>query len=68
MSSIVDSLKKQIEANGGSVAGVHTISQAIKALGGARDGEDIAKAVDASIITVTTPGAVAENDEGGDGE
>lgn len=68
MAAIVDRLKKQITAQGGSTAGVHTISQAIKALGGARDGEDIAKAVDASIITVTTPGAVAEDDEGGDGE
>lgn len=65
MAAIVDRLKKQITAQGKSTAGVHTISQAIKALGGERKGEDIAKAVDASIITVTTPGAVAEDDEGG---
>lgn len=68
MAAIVDRLKKQITAQGKSTAGVHTISQAIKALGGERKGEDIAKAVDASIITVTTPDAVAEDDEGGDGE
>lgn len=66
MAAIVDRLKKQITAQGGSTAGVQTISQAIKALGGARDGEDIAKAVDASIVTVTTPGTVEDND-GGDG-
>lgn len=62
MAAIVDRLKKQITAQGGSTAGVQTISQAIKALGGVRKGEDIAKAVDASTITVTTP--VAE-EEGG---
>ncbi len=53
MAAIVDKLKKQIKAQNKSAAGVQTISQAIKALGGERKGEDIAKAVDGSIITVT---------------
>ncbi len=53
MAAIVDKLKKQIKAQNKSTAGVQTISQAIKALGGEREGEDIAKAVDGSIITVT---------------
>lgn len=57
MSSIVDSLKKQIEANGGSAAGVRTISQAIKALGGERKGEDIAEAINRSLyLNVHKPG------------
>lgn len=51
MAAIVDRLKKQIAAAGGSTAGVQTISQAIKALGGVRKGEDIAEAVDNSTIT-----------------
>lgn len=53
MAAIVDRLKKQIKAQNKSVAGVQTISEAIKALGGEREGEDIAKAVDNSTITVT---------------
>ena len=57
MAAIVDRLKKQITAQGGSTAGVQTISQAIKALGGVRKGEDIAKAVDSSAITATDPNA-----------
>lgn len=57
MAAIVDRLKKQIKAQGKSTAGVQTISQAIKALGGVRKGEDIAKAVDSSTITVTDPNA-----------
>lgn len=55
MAAIVDRLKKQIAAQGGSAAGVQTISQAIKALGGVRKGEDIAEAVDNSVIEVSTP-------------
>lgn len=55
MAAIVDRLKKQIKAQGKSTAGVQTISQAIKALGGVRKGEDIAKAVDNSTIEVSTP-------------
>lgn len=53
MAAIVDRLKKQIKAQNKSVAGVQTISEAIKALGGEREGEDVAKAVDKSTITVT---------------
>ena len=55
MAAIVDRLKKQIKEQGGSTAGVQTISQAIKALGGVRKGEDIAEAVDNSVIEVSTP-------------
>lgn len=55
MAAIVDRLKKQIKAQGKTTAGVQTISQAIKALGGVRKGEDIAKAVDNSTIEVSTP-------------
>ena len=56
MAAIVDRLKKQIAAQGRSTAGVQTISQAIKALGGVRKGEDIAEAVDNSVIEVpSTP-------------
>lgn len=55
MAAIVDRLKKQIKAQGGSTAGVQTISQAIKALGGVRKGEDIAESVDNSVIEVSTP-------------
>lgn len=55
MAAIVDRLKKQIKAQGKSTAGIQTISQAIKALGGVRKGEDIAKAVDNSTIEVSTP-------------
>jgi len=55
MAAIVDRLKKQITAQGGSTAGVQTISQAIKALGGVRKGEDIAEAVDNSVVEVSTP-------------
>lgn len=55
MAAIVDRLKKQIKAQGGSTAGVQTISQAIKALGGVRKGEDIAEAVDNSVVKVSTP-------------
>ncbi len=55
MAAIVDRLKKQIKAQGGSTAGVQTISQAIKALGGVRKGEDIAEAVDNSVVEVSTP-------------
>lgn len=61
MAAIVDRLKKQIKAQGKSTAGVQTISQAIKALGGVRKGEDIAKAVDSSTITATDP-----NTQGGE--
>lgn len=57
MAAIVDKLKKQIRAQGKSTAGVQTISQAIKALGGVRKGEDIAKAVDSSTITASDPNA-----------
>ena len=57
MAAIVDRLKKQIKVQGGSTAGVQTISQAIKALGGVRKGEDIAKAVDSSTITASNPNA-----------
>lgn len=53
MAAIVDRLKKQLKAQNKSVAGVQTISEAIKALGGERKGEDVAKAVDKSTITVT---------------
>ena len=53
MAAIVDRLKKQITEAGGSTAGVQTISQAIKALGGVRKGEDIAKAIDNSEIAVS---------------
>ena len=53
MAAIVDRLKKQLKAQGKTTAGVQTISEAIKALGGERKGEDIAKAVDGSAITVT---------------
>lgn len=63
MAAIVDRLKKQIKAQEGSTAGVHTISQAIKALGGVRKGEDIAEAIDASVITASEP--VVE-EEGGE--
>ena len=55
MAAIVDRLKKQIVAQGGSTAGVQTISQAIKALGGVRKGEDIAEAVDNSVVEVSKP-------------
>lgn len=48
MAAIVDRLKEKIKAQGGSTAGVQTISQAIKALGGVREGEDIARAIKAS--------------------
>lgn len=48
MAAIVDRLKEKIKAQGGSAAGVQTISQAIKALGGVREGEDIARAIKAS--------------------
>lgn len=48
MAAIVDRLKEKIKAQGGSTAGVQTISQAIKALGGTREGEDIARAIKAS--------------------
>lgn len=68
MAAIVDRLKKQLKAQGKTTAGIQTISEAIRALGGEREGEDVAKVVDASIITITTPGAVAEDDEGGEGE
>lgn len=57
MAAIVDRLKKQIKEQGKSTAGIQTISQAIKALGGVRKGEDIAKAVDSSIITASDPNA-----------
>ena len=57
MAAIVDRLKKQIKAQNKSAAGVQTISEAIKALGGEREGEDVAKAVDASTITVTKASA-----------
>lgn len=53
MAAIVDRLKKKIEIVGGSTAGIQTISEAIKALGGVRKGEDIAEAVNNSNITVT---------------
>lgn len=53
MAAIVDRLKKQLKAQGKTTAGVQTISEAIKALGGEREGEDVAKAVDGSAITVT---------------
>lgn len=57
MSSIVDGLKKQIRANGGSVAGIQTISQGIKALGGIRPNEDIAETIDRSLyLNVRKPG------------
>lgn len=57
MSSIVDNLKKQIRANGGSVAGIQTISQGIKALGGIRPNEDIAETIDRSLyLNVRKPG------------
>ena len=55
MAAIVDRLKKQIAAQGGSTAGVQTISEAIKALGGVRKGEDIAEAVNSSVIEVSDP-------------
>ena len=55
MAAIVDRLKKQIKAQNGSTAGVQTISQAIKALGGVRKGEDIAEAVNSSVITASEP-------------
>lgn len=55
MAAIVDRLKKQIAAQGGSTAGVQTISQAIKALGGVRKGEDIAEAVNSSVIEASDP-------------
>lgn len=55
MASIVDRLKEKIKKNGGSTAGVQTISQAIKALGGERSGEDIAKAIHQSgEITISS--------------
>ena len=53
MAAIVDRLKKQLKTQGKTTAGVQTISEAIKALGGEREGEDVAKAVDGSTITVT---------------
>lgn len=69
MAAIVDKLKKQITAQGKSTAGIQTISQGIKALGGVRKGEDIAKAVDASTIVVTDPTSPADptdaEEEGG---
>ena len=55
MAAIVDRLKKQIVEQGGSTAGVQTISQALEALGGVRKGEDIAEAVDNSVVEVSTP-------------
>lgn len=55
MAAIVDRLKKQIVEQGGSTTGVQTISEAIKALGGVRKGEDIAEAVDNSVVEVSTP-------------
>ena len=54
MAAIVDRLKKQIAEQGGSTAGVQTISQALEALGGVRKGEDIAEAVDNSVVEVST--------------
>ena len=53
MAAIVDRLKKQIVEQGGDTAGIQTISQALEALGGRRKGEDIAEAVDKSIVTVS---------------
>ena len=67
MAAIVDRLKKQITAQGGSTAGIQTISEAIKALGGEREGEDIAKAVDASTIVVTDPTSPADPTDGEEG-
>lgn len=61
MAAIVDKLKKQIKEQGKSTAGIQTISQAIKALGGVRKGEDIAKAVDSSTITASDPNAQGGN-------
>ena len=68
MAAIVDRLKKQITAQGKSTAGVHTISQAIKALGGNRKGDDLAKAVDASTIVVTDPTSPADPTDETDGD
>lgn len=53
MASIVDKLKKKIVAEGKSASGVQTISEAMKVLGGERKGEDIAKNIDASDITIS---------------
>lgn len=59
MAAIVDRLKEQIKAQGESVAGIQTISQALKALGGERHGEDIAEAIHLSgAITIS------DNEEG----
>lgn len=60
MAAIVDRLKKQLKAQGKTTAGVQTISEAIKALGGEREGEDIAKAVDNSTITATAKTSAGE--------
>ena len=45
MAAIVDRLKENLKKQGKSTAGIQTISQAIKALGGERHGEDIAEAI-----------------------
>lgn len=45
MAAIVDRLKEQIAEAGGETAGIQTISQALKALGGKRHGEDVAEAI-----------------------
>lgn len=63
MASIVDKLKKQLVAQEKSTAGVHTIAQAIKALGGEVHGQDIAKAVD----NPPNPIHIGDNDEQNDG-
>lgn len=61
MAAIVDRLKEKIKAQGGSAAGVQTISQALKALGGERHGEDVAEAIKASgDITISSSGSGSE--------
>lgn len=45
MATIVSRIKEKIESNGDSTAGIQTISQAIKVLGGGRKDENIAEAI-----------------------
>lgn len=58
MATIVSRIKEKIESNGDSTAGIQTISQAIKVLGGGRKDEDIAEAIRRSNFGNASDGTV----------
>ena len=55
MAAIVDRLKKQMKEQNLPTAGVQTISECFKALGGVRKGEDVAEAVNSSVVEISEP-------------